>query len=321
MKIFKTLLIGIALFIGIFFTNLYSKISLQEDFYLLIEPGMSMNDISIILKSKDVIYMPFFLNQFSRISGKSKKIKAGEYMVSSDESVVGLLNKITTGDTFTREIRLSEGMTFYDVMAKLNNTEGLIDDIGNSTDQLILKKLNSSYLTLEGIFSPDTFYFERGANFTSILKRAYEQQENTIQELWESRIKNLPYKNIQEVLTLASIIEKEGIEKSMIAGVFINRLNKNMKLQSDPTIIYALGEDFSGDIKRRDLRFKHPYNTYINKGLPPGPIGLVSLSSFKAALNPDISTNLYFVSKGDGTHQFSVTLEQHNQAVKDYQLK
>ena len=314
-------MIGIAFFIGIFFANLYSKISLEEDFYLLIEPGMSMNDISIILKSKDVIYMPFFLNQLSRISGKSKKIKTGEYMVSSDESVAGLLNKITTGDTLTREIRLSEGMTFYDVMAKLNNTEGLIDDIGNSTDQLILKKLNSSYLTLEGIFSPDTFYFERGANFTSILKRAYEQQENIIQELWESRIKNLPYKNIQEVLTLASIIEKEGIEKSMIAGVFINRLNKNMKLQSDPTIIYALGEDFSGDIKRRDLRFKHPYNTYINKGLPPGPIGLVSLSSFKAALNPDISTNLYFVSKGDGTHQFSVTLEQHNQAVKDYQLK
>ena len=310
-----------AFFIGIFFANLYSKISLEEDFYLLIEPGMSMNDISIILKSKDVIYTSFFLNQFSRISGKSKKIKAGEYMVSSDESVIGLLNKITTGDTFTREIRLSEGMTFYDVMTKLNNTEGLIDDIGNSTDQLILKKLNSSYLTLEGIFSPDTFYFERGANFTSILKRAYEQQENTIQELWESRIKNLPYNNIQEVLTLASIIEKEGIEKSMIAGVFINRLNKNMKLQSDPTIIYALGEDFSGDIKRRDLRFKHPYNTYINKGLPPGPIGLVSLSSFEAALNPDISTNLYFVSKGDGTHQFSVTLEQHNQAVKDYQLK
>ena len=162
---------------------------------------------------------------------------------------------------------------------------------------------------------------ERGANVTSILKRAYEQQENKIQELWKSRIKNLPYQNIQEVLTLASIIEKEGIEKSMIAGVFINRLNKNMKLQSDPTIIYALGEEFSGDIKRRDLRFKHPYNTYINKGLPPGPIGLVSLSSFEAALNPDISTNLYFVSKGDGTHQFSVTLEQHNQAVKDYQLK
>ena len=130
----------------------------------------------------------------------------------------------------------------------------------------------------------------------------------------------LPYKSIEQALTMASIIEKEGIEKKRIAGVFINRLNAKMRLQSDPTVIYSLGNNFDGNIKKNDLAFKHPYNTYVIKGLPPGPISLVTLDSIKAALQPELSNYFYFVSRGDGTHQFSATLEEHNQAVRQYQL-
>ena len=131
---------------------------------------------------------------------------------------------------------------------------------------------------------------------------------------------DLPYKNSYEALILASLIEKEGIEKKQIAGVFVRRLKLGMKLQSDPTIIYALGNDFDGDIKRSDILMKHPYNTYHINGLPPGPIGLVSKGSIEAAINPEEGTSLYFVSKGDGTHHFSDTLKEHNQAVRKYQL-
>ena len=174
---------------------------------------------------------------------------------------------------------------------------------------------------MEGIFSPDTYYYKKGDTASSLLVRAYKQQKKELNTLWKNRMPGLPYESEEDALTMASIIEKEGVEKKRIAGVFINRLNAKMRLQSDPTVIFALGKNFDGNIRKKDLKLKHPYNTYMIRGLPPGPISLVSLESIKAALQPEITNDYYFVSRGDGTHQFSATLEQHNKAVKEYQLK
>ena len=191
----------------------------------------------------------------------------------------------------------------------------------NNPELFIKSVTGSNYSSIEGIFSPDTYYYKKGDTTSSLLLRAYKQQKKELDKLWKTKTPGLPYKSPEEALTMASIIEKEGVEKKRIAGVFINRLNAKMRLQSDPTVIFALGKNFDGNIRKKDLSLRHPYNTYVNKGLPPGPISLVSLESIKAALQPEISSYYYFVSRGDGTHQFSATLEQHNKAVKEYQLK
>ena len=184
-----------------------------------------------------------------------------------------------------------------------------------------MNDLDTIDITLEeGIFYPDTYYYLKGETFSSILLRSQMRWKEISNKLWESRDDDLPYANIREATTLASIIEKEGIEKETIAGVFINRLKLNMKLQSDPTVIYALGDNFDGDIKRKDLRIDSPYNTYRYRGLPPGPISIVSEDSLRAALKPKETDYLYFVSMGNGFHKFSKNLTEHNQAVLEYQL-
>ena len=184
----------------------------------------------------------------------------------------------------------------------------------------IRDRLSIEVKSLEGQFHPDTYNYIRGDSYIDILNRSNLKHQKILGELWTLRSLDLPYKNSYEALILASLIEKEGIEKKQIAGVFVRRLKLGMKLQSDPTIIYALGKDFDGDIRRADILMKHPYNTYHIYGLPPSPIGLVSKSSIEAAINPEEGTSLYFVAKGDGTHHFSDTLKEHNQAVRKYQL-
>ena len=170
------------------------------------------------------------------------------------------------------------------------------------------------------MFYPDTYFFQKGDKYSSILLIAQEKWKSQSEILWSDRNEILPYKNLTEAITLASIIEKEGLEKNKIAGVFINRLRIGMKLQSDPTVIYALGKDFDGDIKRKDLRIDNPYNTYLYKGLPPGPISIVSEESLEAVLNPEETDFLYFVSMNNGFHKFSKNLTEHNEAVLKYQI-
>ena len=208
-------------------------------------------------------------------------------------------------------------MTVREIL-ELGNSEGIVDDINGDLEKFKFK-LNIVGQT-EGLLFPDTFFYQKGDLFSSLLKRAFNKQQTLYLDLWNSRQEDLPYSSLIEAITLASIIEKEGLEKEMIAGVFVNRLRKNMKLQSDPTVIYALGLKFDGNIKRSHLKIDNPYNTYKYKGLPPGPIGLVSQSSIKAALNPRQSEFLYFVSMNNGFHKFSKTLEEHNQAVLKYQI-
>lgn len=321
MKLFKyssIILIGL---LGLLYVNFDSKFNLKKELVVDVKQGMSMQDISFLLQSNDLLYSTFFLNQYSRILGKSTQIKTGEYLVTNNDSIFSLLDKFSKGEIYYRSVRFKEGSTFSQLLLILKQLDGIIDNLKVNPDSLIAKETGSKYSSMEGIFSPDTYYYKKGDTASSLLVRAYKQQKKELNTLWKNRMPGLPYKSEEDALTMASIIEKEGVEKKRIAGVFINRLNAKMRLQSDPTVIFALGKNFDGNIRKKDLRLKHPYNTYMIKGLPPGPISLVSLESIKAALQPEITNDYYFVSRGDGTHQFSATLEQHNKAVKEYQLK
>ena len=321
MKLFKyssIILIGL---VGLLYLNFDSKFNLKKELVVDVKQGMSMQDISFLLQSNDLLYSTFFLNQYSRILGKSTQIKTGEYLVTNNDSIFSLLDKFSKGEIYYRSVRFKEGSTFSQLLLLLKQLDGIIDNLKTNPDSLIAKETGSKYSSMEGIFSPDTYYYKKGDTASSLLVRAYKQQKKELNTLWKNRMSGLPYKSEEDALTMASIIEKEGVEKKRIAGVFINRLNAKMRLQSDPTVIFALGKNFDGNIRKKDLRLKHPYNTYMIQGLPPGPISLVSLESIKAALQPEITNDYYFVSRGDGTHQFSATLEQHNKAVKEYQLK
>jgi UPF0755 protein len=303
------------------YVNFDSKFNLKKELVVDVKQGMSMQDISFLLQSNNLLYSTFFLNQYSRILGKSTQIKTGEYLVTNNDSIFSLLDKFSKGEIYYRSVRFKEGSTFSQLLLILKQLDGIIDNLKVNPDSLIAKETGSKYSSMEGIFSPDTYYYKKGDTASSLLVRAYKQQKKELNTLWKNRMPGLPYKSEEDALTMASIIEKEGVEKKRIAGVFINRLNAKMRLQSDPTVIFALGKNFDGNIRKKDLKLKHPYNTYMIKGLPPGPISLVSLESIKAALQPEITNDYYFVSRGDGTHQFSATLEQHNKAVKEYQLK
>ena len=300
--------------------KLNANFSLEKDLLIYIEPGKSSSDIALNLAEKNLTNHPFFLAQYLRLIGKSNSLKSGEYSISNEEDLIDLVSKITEGKYYYRKIQLLEGMRFSEIIELIKKTEGLILNLGKFPDKKILLDLNLTYISPEGIFAPETYFFKKGDTVSNLLGRSYKAQKAYSLNLWSKRQPNLPFKNFYEALILASIIEKEGKEKKEIAGVFINRLNSNMKLQSDPTVIYALGETFDGNIRRKDLRIKNPYNTYVYKGLPPGPISLVTKSSIEAVLNPVLSDNLYFVSRGDGTHKFSVTLREHNRAVRKYQL-
>lgn len=321
MKLFKyssIILIGL---LGLLYVNFDSKFNLKKELVVDVKQGMSMQDISFLLQSNNLLYSTFFLNQYSRILGKSTQIKTGEYLVTNNDSIFSLLDKFSKGEIYYRSVRFKEGSTFSQLLLILKQLDGIIDNLKVNPDSLIAKETGSKYSSMEGIFSPDTYYYKKGDTASSLLVRAYKQQKKELNTLWKNRMPGLPYKSEEDALTMASIIEKEGVEKKRIAGVFINRLNAKMRLQSDPTVIFALGKNFDGNIRKKDLRLKHPYNTYMIQGLPPGPISLVSVESIKAALQPEITNDYYFVSRGDGTHQFSATLEQHNKAVKEYQLK
>ena len=321
MKLFKYSLIILIGSLGLLYVNFDSKFNLKKELVVDVKQGMSMQDISFLLQSNNLLYSTFFLNQYSRILGKSTQIKTGEYLVTNNDSIFSLLDKFFKGEIYYRSVRFKEGSTFSQLLLILKQLDGIIDNLKVNPDSLIAKETGSKYSSMEGIFSPDTYYYKKDDTASSLLVRAYKQQKKELNTLWKNRMPGLPYKSEEDALTMASIIEKEGVEKKRIAGVFINRLNAKMRLQSDPTVIFALGKNFDGNIRKKDLRLKHPYNTYMIKGLPPGPISLVSLESIKAALQPEITNDYYFVSRGDGTHQFSATLEQHNKAVKEYQLK
>ena len=316
----KLIIIVIAFLVGILVVNLYRPIPISETIILNVDRGYGLNQVIDSLNQKELIKRPLILKAYVKVFKSKANIKAGEYLVSKDENVYQLIKKINEGVVYYRQIRLKEGSTFNEIINLFNNNNYIKKDSHLNNLDKIKTLLNLEVKSLEGQFYPDTYNYIKGDSYIDILNRSNLKHQKILEELWNLRNLDLPYKNSYEALILASLIEKEGIEKRQIAGVFVRRLKLGMKLQSDPTIIYALGKDFDGDIRRSDILMKHPYNTYHINGLPPSPIGLASKGSIEAAINPQEGTSLYFVSKGDGTHHFSDTLKEHNQAVRKYQL-
>ena len=300
--------------------NLFRSIPISETIILNVDKGYGLNQVIETLNQKKLLKRPLILKAYVRVFKSKANIKAGEYLILKDENIYQLIEKINEGRVYYRQIRLKEGSTFNEILSLFTNNNYIKKDSHFNNLDKIKALLNIEVKSLEGQFHPDTYNYIKGDSYIDILNRSNLKHQNILEELWNLRSLDLPYKNSYEALILASLIEKEGIEKKQIAGVFVRRLKLGMKLQSDPTIIYALGKDFDGDIRRADILMKHPYNTYHIYGLPPSPIGLVSKSSIEAAINPEEGTSLYFVAKGDGTHHFSDTLKEHNQAVRKYQL-
>jgi len=246
-------------------------------------------------------------------------LKAGLYELTSD-SVITNIKKINKGDQVSFSFTIIEGQNLREVLEAIKKANNLQNDLKD--DALSMQILNSD-MYLEGWLFPDTYHYHNNDTASSVLKRAAVKMQQVLEDAWHERSDDLPYDTAYKALIMASIIEKEtglASERPLIASAFVNRLNTNMRLQTDPTVIYGIGADFDGDIKSKDLRDYTPYNTYRINGLPPTPIAMPSKAAILAAVNPPQSNYVYFVSKGDGSHQFSTTLKQHNVAVNTYIL-
>ena len=316
----KVILVILVSLIGLLIFTLYRPLPVNETTIIEVEKGYGLNQVIDRLNEQELVNRPLILKGYVKVFKRSDDIKAGEYLISKTNNAIQLIQKISEGSVYYHQIRLREGSTINELIDLFKNNIVLKKDENFDDKNKIRSDLGLEINSLEGLFHPDTYNYIKGDSYLDILKRSNLKHQKILNKLWEQRKSGLPFNNSYEALILASIIEKEGTEKKQIAGVFVRRLKLKMKLQSDPTIIFALGDEYDGDIKSSHIKMKHPYNTYYIQGLPPGPIGLVSESSIEAALNPEEGNSLFFVSKGDGTHYFSDTLEEHNQAVQRFQL-
>ena len=316
----KVILVILVSLIGLLIFTLYRPLPVNETTMIEIEKGYGLNQVIDRLNEQELVNRPLILKGYVKVFKRSDDIKAGEYLISKTNNAIQLIQKISEGSVYYHQIRLREGSTINELIDLFKNNDTLKKDKNFEDKNKIRSNLGLEINSLEGMFHPDTYNYIKGDSYLDILKRSNIKHQKILNELWDQRKIGLPFNNSYEALILASIIEKEGTEKNQIAGVFVRRLKLKMKLQSDPTIIFALGDEYDGDIKSSHIKMKHPYNTYYIQGLPPGPIGLVSESSIEAALNPEEGNSLFFVSKGDGTHYFSDTLEEHNQAVQRFLL-
>lgn len=254
---------------------------------------------------------------------RDQDIKAGNYELASAPTPLELLDKLTRGDVTQDELRFIEGWTVRQVRAALDSSASVRHDTKGVGDSQLLRSLGASEAHPEGLFFPDTYLFAKGSSDLHVLRRAYRAMQRHLGREWEARDPGAPYRSPYEALIMASLVEKEtgrAEERDRIAGVLVNRLRAGMLLQVDPTVIYGLGESFDGNLKKIHLLADGPYNTYTRAGLPPTPIAAAGLASLRAALQPAKTDALYYVSRGDGTSQFSRTLEEHNRAVRKYQL-
>ncbi len=337
--VFKSLVILCALAILVGLGGAYfGHKALNEQYFVdeqrvTVTSGQHFGAVAIDLYDKKIIHVPTeLLKLYARFKGLASKVKAGEYLISGNLSAKQVLEHLVEGETVSYRVTLIEGKTFNDWLEvlwqepKLKPTlkvlkEKYEDDQG--FNQAVIKMFGISEAVPEGWFYPDTYEFEQGYSDVDLLKRAHNKMKQVLADAWKGRAEDLPLTNAYQALTLASIIEKEtgvAYERPEIAGVFIRRLKKNMRLETDPTVIYGLGAKFDGNLTRKHLRQKTPYNTYRIKGLPPSPIAMPSGAAIEAAVHPAPGNALFFVAKGDGSHAFSANLKQHNKAVKKYQL-
>ncbi|MCC8996999.1 MAG: endolytic transglycosylase MltG [Nitrosomonas sp.] len=319
------ILAGVILAVSWLYLHVHSSITLPATpFELSIESGSNLSQVSQQLVDAGLIpsKWPFIL--MARYLGQESAIKAGDYEISEGLTQIALLRYLAKGDIKQRDIKFIEGWTFTQMRKALDDHPDIKHDSSELTDQQILQHIAAKEALAEGLFFPDTYFFVRGESDLNILRRAYQVMNNHLQTHWSTRSESLPLSTPYEALILASIIEKEtGIENDRpeIAGVFINRLRKGMRLQTDPTVIYGMGKEFNGNLRKKDLLADQAYNTYTRSGLPPTPISLPSLASIRATLNPAQTDALYFVAKGNGESHFSTNLTDHNKAVNEYQKR
>ncbi len=262
------------------------------------------------------------LYEWFRWSGDARRIRAGSYEIDRQTSPRSLLNKMVRGDETLAVVRLIEGWTMRQFRAELANVDGLKPTTAAMTEAELMAAIGAPGQPAEGRFFPDTYNFSKGSSDIAVLKRAHRTMQKQLERAWAERAADTPLKSIDEALTLASIVEKEtGIaaDRGKVAGVFVNRLRIGMLLQTDPTVIYGLGEAFDGNLRRRDLQADTPYNTYLRAGLPPTPIAMPGKASLLAAVRPESTRAVDFVARGDGSSVFSETLADHNRAVNKYQ--
>jgi UPF0755 protein len=290
----------------------------------LLKPGSSVSSLANDLAAQGVVEKPLYLKILARLDGSAPKIKAGEYNIPQGTTPASLLALLVAGEVVSHSLTLVEGWTFREVLQAVAGSPVLVHTLEQLSDSEIMDRLEMAGEHPEGRFLPDTYHFPRGTTDLAFLKRAAKAMDQVLEAKWPERDENLPLKTAYEALILASIVEKEtglASERPEIAGVFVRRLQKGMKLQTDPTVIYGIGESFDGNIRRSDLTRDTPYNTYTRNGLTPTPICMPGIDAIDAVLHPKSGKALYFVAKGDGSHYFSGTLEEHNKAVRKYQLK
>ncbi|MFA6051816.1 MAG: endolytic transglycosylase MltG [Methylobacter sp.] len=291
-----------------------------------IEKGDSFNQITDKLIAQNLAIKPLWFKVIAFQDESFKKLKPGEYELAPGLTVPEILALFVQGKTKQHTITFPEGWSFKEILREIEKNPDIEHTLAGSDLGNLMSKLKAgmNMPSPEGLFFPDTYFFEKHMSDVSLLKRAYDKMQTVLQQEWLNRAVGLPFKTPYEALILASIVEKETgakAERPLIAGVFIRRLEQDMLLQTDPTVIYGMGENYKGDIGYADLTNATPYNTYVVKGLPPTPIAMPGRDAINAVLHPDSSGNLYFVSRGDGTHVFSMTLEDHNAAVDTFQRK
>jgi len=305
------------------YQNFISTPRIAESENISISTGSTASSIAyqfMPYSFENKIYLRFMLKQYPQFTA----VKQGTFAVQSGWDFLTLFTHLAEGVEFQNKITFIEGSTFKEWQLQIAQTAGLDNDIAELSEQEILKLLKIDAPKLEGMLLPETFFYPSQSKVSDILRTSSQELKEYLAKAWSSRAKNLPLKTPYEALILASIIEKETsleTERTTVASVFINRLNKRMKLQTDPTVIYGLGDRYKGDIKRKHLRERTAYNTYVIRGLPPTPIAMVGKNAIDAALHPATTKYLYFVASGDGGHYFSKNLNEHNRAVRKYILK
>lgn len=303
--------------------SLRQPLELQGPTIIQVEPGMSLQHLGNRLTERGLLNSPWQLTLPGRWNGSSRAIQTGEYRLQPGMRPADVLELLISGRTVQHPVILVEGWQLRDVLHSLWRSDVISNTLEGMDDDALVQALDLPWPSPEGAFFPDTYHVTRGTSDAALLSRAAERLQEVLEEEWQHRSVALPYDSPYEALIMASIVEKESAhrpEMPRIAGVFTRRLQQGMRLQSDPTVIYGMGEHYDGNIRRDDLTTTTPYNTYRVNGLPPTPIALAGRDAIRAALQPAEEAHLYFVSRGDGTHQFSETLEEHNTAVRRYIL-
>ena len=294
----------------------------QQPFTFSVRPGATLRAVAHGLTGAGVLGADWPLVALGRLRGVDRTIKAGNYEIPAGTTLAGLLAMLTQGDATQMSLTIVEGWTVHDLREALRTDGEIAQATAEVPDRDLMRAIGASAEQPEGWFFPDTYFFAAGASDVSILARAYRTMQQRLDAAWSARASGLPLQSPYEALILASIVEKEtgrAGDRPLIASVLINRMQQGMRLQADPTVIYGLGERFDGNLHKRDLDADGDYNTYTRDGLPPTPIALPGQASLDAVLHPPATPYLYYVSRGDGSSEFSTTLADHNRAVAKYQ--